>query len=237
QLQLRPRGADRRPPRQCPPPVSDEELPDPAADLTGRPLPVPWRRVRAYAARQQQRLLPGQRDLLGRLGLCPGERGAVALHQDDDRLAPALLRHLPRRVHPQDDLARHTVRRPGLDRKEPDLGVPDAWLARPAGPPRDAQRPLGDATVRPPAAPGAVVLEAPGRYRLALAGRHHRGGERRAGPAGGPLLPVAAVDCHPHLVVRGRTKGAHIPAPFNTTIIIFSTTEDEARITHLHTRN
>ena len=178
-----------------------------------------------HAARQQQRLLPGQRDLLGRLGLGPEERGAVALHQDDDRLAPALLRHLPRRVHPQDDLARHTVRRPGLDRKEPDLGVPDAWLARPAGPPRDAQRPLGDATVRPPAAPGAVVLEAPGRYRLALAGRHRRGGERRAGPAGGPLLPVAAVDRHPHLVVRGLTKGARIPAPFNTTIIIFSVTE------------
>ena len=113
----------------------------------------------AHTARQQQRLLPGQQDLLGRLGLGPEERGAVALHQDDDRLAPALLRHLPRRVRPQDDLARHTVRQPGLDRKEPDPGVPDAWLARPAGPPRDAQRPLGVATVRPPAAPGAVVLE------------------------------------------------------------------------------
>ena len=58
-----------------------------------------------------------------------------------------------------DDLARHTARQPGLDRKEPDPGVPDAWLARPAGTLRDAQRPLGVTTVRPPTAPGPVVLE------------------------------------------------------------------------------
>ena len=46
----------------------------------GVPLPVPGRRVRPHAARQQQRLLPGQRDLLGGLELGPEERGAVALH-------------------------------------------------------------------------------------------------------------------------------------------------------------
>ena len=76
QLQLRPRGADRRRPGQRPAPAADAELPDAAAHLAGRAVPAAGRRVWPDAAGQQQRLLPGQRDFLGGLG--PGARRTPA---------------------------------------------------------------------------------------------------------------------------------------------------------------
>ena len=51
---------------------------DDAAALTGRADAARRRRVRAHAAWQQQRLVPGQRDLLGRLEPRRAERGAAA---------------------------------------------------------------------------------------------------------------------------------------------------------------
>ena len=53
----------------------------------GVPLLLAGRRVRPHAAGQQQRLLPGQRDFLGRLDAGREERRAAALHADDDRPA------------------------------------------------------------------------------------------------------------------------------------------------------
>ncbi len=51
-----------------------EELPHPPVPLPGRPDAPRRRRVRPHAARQQQRLLPGQRDLLGGLVAPRAER-------------------------------------------------------------------------------------------------------------------------------------------------------------------
>ena len=54
------------------------QLPRHAAALAGRADAAGRRRDRPHAARQQQRLLPGQRDLLGRLGARRAERGVCS---------------------------------------------------------------------------------------------------------------------------------------------------------------
>ena len=66
-VELRRRGADRRPgrARAAPPPAA--QLPGHAAAVPGRADDPARRRDRPHPARQQQRLLPGQRDVLGRL--------------------------------------------------------------------------------------------------------------------------------------------------------------------------
>ena len=67
-LELRRRGADRRrrDPRAAR--AAATELPRDAAALAGRADAARRRRVGAHAGRQQQRVVPGQRDLLVRLG-------------------------------------------------------------------------------------------------------------------------------------------------------------------------
>ena len=88
-LELRRRGADRRPgdPRAAGPPAA--QLPRHAAALAGRADDRARRRARPHPAGQQQRLLPGQRALLGGLGprgrqqeLLAFTRRVVALRKD-----------------------------------------------------------------------------------------------------------------------------------------------------------
>ncbi|MGX1219794.1 isoamylase [Streptomyces ambofaciens] len=91
-------------------------FPGHAPALAGHPDDLPRRRTRPHPARQQQRLLPGQRDLLGRLAAERGTARAAGLHPAPDRAArgppgaapPPLL---PRRDrHPR----RPAAARPGV---------------------------------------------------------------------------------------------------------------------------
>ena len=67
-VELRRRGPDRRSRGQRAPRPPAAQLPDHALPLAGRADAARRRRARPHAARQQQRVLPGQRDLLVRLG-------------------------------------------------------------------------------------------------------------------------------------------------------------------------
>ncbi len=67
-VELRRRGADRRPGRPRAAGAAVAQLHRHAAAVPGRADDLPRRRARPHAGRQQQRLLPGQRDHLGRLG-------------------------------------------------------------------------------------------------------------------------------------------------------------------------
>ncbi len=67
-LEPRRRGPDRRRGDPRPAQAPDEELARDAAALAGHADAARGRRVRAHPERQQQRLLPGQRDLLAALG-------------------------------------------------------------------------------------------------------------------------------------------------------------------------
>ena len=67
-VELRRRGADRRPGRARAAGAAAAELPRDAAALAGRADAARRRRARADAGRQQQRVVPGQRDLVVRLG-------------------------------------------------------------------------------------------------------------------------------------------------------------------------
>ena len=67
-LELRRRGPDRRPRDPRAAGAAAAQLPGDAAAVPGRADAAPRRRARPHPARQQQRLLPGQRALLGRLG-------------------------------------------------------------------------------------------------------------------------------------------------------------------------
>ena len=73
-LELRRRGSDRRPRDPRAPRTPAAQLPDDPAALAGRPDDLARRRAGAHAARQQQRVLPGQPDLVGRLGPGRGRR-------------------------------------------------------------------------------------------------------------------------------------------------------------------
>ncbi len=86
-LELRRGGADRRPAdqRAAQPPAA--QLHRHAAALPGHPDAARRRRDGPHAGRQQQRLLPGQRDLLVRLGA--DRRRAAGLHAARDRLPQA----------------------------------------------------------------------------------------------------------------------------------------------------
>ena len=87
QLEPRRRGRDRRPGDQRAPRAADAELPRDALPLAGRADAARRRRDRAHAARQQQRLLPGQRDLVDRLGARRPRRAAARVHEAPDRAA------------------------------------------------------------------------------------------------------------------------------------------------------
>ena len=64
------------------------ELPGHAVLLAGRADAARRRRARPHPARQQQRVLPGQRDLLGGLGRGRTPAGPGRVHQRADRAAP-----------------------------------------------------------------------------------------------------------------------------------------------------
>ena len=88
-LELRRRGPDRRPgdQRAARPPAA--QLPDDAHALAGRADAPRRRRARPHPGRQQQRLVPGQRDLLVRLGHRRGGQRPPRLHAAAHRPAPA----------------------------------------------------------------------------------------------------------------------------------------------------
>ena len=75
-VELRRRGADRRPGDQRAARAPAAQLHRDAAAVPGRADAAGRRRDRPHAARQQQRLVPGQRDLLVRLG--PRRRGRAS---------------------------------------------------------------------------------------------------------------------------------------------------------------
>ena len=80
-LELRRRGADRRRRDPGAAGAAEAQLPHHAAAVPGRADDLPRRRAGPHPARQQQRLLPGQRDQLGRLGRRPRQRGAHRVHR------------------------------------------------------------------------------------------------------------------------------------------------------------
>ena len=79
-LELRCGGADRRPGdhRAARPPAA--QLPGHAAALPGHADAARRRRVRPHPGRQQQRLVPGLRDLLVRLDAAGDQRGPAGVH-------------------------------------------------------------------------------------------------------------------------------------------------------------
>ena len=74
-------GADRRrrDPRAAR--AAEAQLRRDVAAVPGRADDLPRRRARPHPGRQQQRLLPGQRDQLGRLGRGPQQRGPHRVHR------------------------------------------------------------------------------------------------------------------------------------------------------------
>ena len=84
QLELRRRGADRRPGGRAAAQPAGEELPDGHAAVARRAHDPDGRRGPAHAGRQQQRLLPGQRDRAGSTGRC------VEKHADVHRFVTLL---------------------------------------------------------------------------------------------------------------------------------------------------
>ena len=86
QLEPRRRGRDRRPGDHRAARPADAQLPRHPLPLAGRADAARRRRVRAHAGRQQQRLLPGQRDLVVRLGPRRAPAAAARVHEAADRV-------------------------------------------------------------------------------------------------------------------------------------------------------
>ena len=104
------------------------QLPGAAAALAGRADAAGRRRVRAHPGRQQQRLLPGQRDLLARLVAAGAQPRPVPLHRAADPLpqgaSVAAPPHLLRgREAAAARLARREARQAGLGRPVATLGM------------------------------------------------------------------------------------------------------------------
>ena len=132
-VELRRRGPDRRRRGDRAAGAPAKQLPRHAAALPGDPDAPRRRRDRPYPARQQQRLVPGQRDLVVRLEPRSRPGGAAGVHPAPDRAAsqpPGVSsRELPRRAgddglgaprclvvpgrRTQDDPPRLAVRRAG----------------------------------------------------------------------------------------------------------------------------
>ena len=80
-VELRRRGRDRRPGRQRAPRPADAQHPRDAPPLAGHADAPRRRRAAEHAAREQQRVLPGQRALVARLGARRARRGAARVHE------------------------------------------------------------------------------------------------------------------------------------------------------------
>ena len=118
-VELRRRGADRRPGGHRAARAPAAQLPRDAAALAGRADDHGGRRDRAHAARQQQRVVPGQRDLVDRLGARrPARRSCSSSRAGCSTL---------RREHPIFHRTKF------LDGKGSPSGLPDAWWFRPDG--------------------------------------------------------------------------------------------------------
>ena len=83
-LELRRRGPDRRPGDRRAPRAADPQLPGHALPVQGVPMLLRRRRDRADPARQQQRLLPGQRACRGSRGRPRDRPGAARVHAAPD---------------------------------------------------------------------------------------------------------------------------------------------------------
>ena len=86
-VELRGRGRDRRSRDQRAAGAPAAQLPRHADPLPGHADVARRRRVRPHAARQQQRVVPGQRDLVVRLGPAGGERRPPRVRPEADRAA------------------------------------------------------------------------------------------------------------------------------------------------------
>ena len=124
-LELRRRGRDRRPRDQRAARAPAAQLPRHAAPLPGHADAARRRRVRPHPARQQQRLVPGQRDLLVRLEPAGGERRAARVRAQADRAAARAPGVPPPPV-------------PARRASEEGSGLPDVWWFRTDGAPHDA---------------------------------------------------------------------------------------------------
>ena len=163
ELEPRRRGRDRRRGDQRAPRAPAAQLPDDAAPLAGRADAARRRRDRPHAARQQQRLLPGQRDLLDQLAARRAQAAPARVDEAADRPAhapPGLpARRLPHRRgaarlgrarrlvvpgrRPQDDAAELAGRQRAHARRLPQrLRDPDPDRARRAGDRRHLPDPL-----------------------------------------------------------------------------------------------
>ncbi|MDF2848163.1 MAG: hypothetical protein K0R97_2145, partial [Oerskovia sp.] len=159
-VELRRRRAHRRPRDPCAAGPAAPQLPRDAAPVPGRPDALARGRDRAHAARQQQRLLPGQRDHLDGLGRAGRARrraqrpaGVRPTHGRDPAGAPPAApppllpgpgRHARGR-DPGHRLVRHLGQPHGHDRLEPGLrpvrhGLPGRRRPARARPPRRAHR-------------------------------------------------------------------------------------------------
>ncbi len=190
--ELRHRRAGRRPGHHRGAGPAGAQLPGHAVLLAGRADAAGRRRARPDPARQQQRLLPGQRDLLGRLGGRQQARRPAGVHPDAGRAAarapgvpaaPVLQR--PARGRRRGRAARHHLARPvGRGDDRPRLagrrahvgrGVPERRGHHRAGPARRAgpRRQLPAAVQRPRRA-GDLPAARPGLRARLGAGRGHR---------------------------------------------------------------
>ncbi|CAA9473625.1 MAG: GH13_11 / GH13 / GH13_13 / GH13_10 / CBM 48 / GH13_36, partial [uncultured Solirubrobacteraceae bacterium] len=200
-LELRGGGRDGRPGDPRPARAADPQPHDDARALPGDPDDPRRRRARAHPAGVEQRVVPGQRDLLVRLEGDGPLGGDVPVHQAPHRPAPPAPRLPPaglplrdERVHgpgrrvvvpprgPADDPPRLGARRPARDHAVPQRGR-DPVHDRPRGAhrgrlvPPAVQRPPRGAGV-PPALPplrDGVVARALHRRPRAAARRVARG--------------------------------------------------------------
>ena len=124
--------------REAPQPPG-EELPDRHAPLAGRADDPDGRRSPPHAGRQQQRLLPGQRNQLVRLDAAPEARGCASL-RETARRTRRLLRG-----------TEHERRRMSLNRL---IAAGEQSLARRPPEPAGLERPLAQCGVHGGGAPG-----------------------------------------------------------------------------------